>query len=100
MEEPAWAAEAAEVKKLTVAEAAEVKKLTAEVRDFMRRLQDTDSTWSVLEDIESFNDRLHNSFDWIGRMLMFTIQYEVPVDWDSIPTERDDFRGRAMDCLD
>lgn len=78
---------------------AEVMRLTKEVREFMGRHK-TESTWSVLQDIKSFNERLHESFDWIGRMLTFTMQHEVPVDWASMPTERDELGGRARDSLE
>ena len=74
--------------------------LMAEVKEFMGRWQLTDGTWSVLHDEKSFDERLHKSFDWIGRMLQYTM-----ADWGQgrmgwTLTERGDLYDRLRGSLD
>ncbi len=71
-----------------------------DIENFMSRLGKTDSIWSVFKNEESFNERLHASFDWIGRIFLFTAEHNIPVQWHSIPECDDAFRRPLRDSLD
>ena len=71
-----------------------------DVEKFMSRLGETDSIWSVFRNEESFIERLHQSFDWIGRIFLFTTEHEIPIEWHSIPECDDLFRRSIRDSLD